>query len=152
MQDKRAVGKLVELGHVVELRACAGGDPFAVELRVYRVGSDLTRMQLGPDRREAIVVLAAAERARAMSGGKRGRLVEEEQLSEAARLQERATLPAAELEPTGDPALAGIAPPNAPRLVVQATSISVYEAAGGIRDEVAERSDPVLQRHVQRQT
>ena len=127
-------------------------DPLAVELRVDRVGSDLTRMQLGPDRGEAVVVLAAAERAWAMPGCERRRLVEEEQLGEAARLQECATLPAAELEPTGDPAPAGIAPPNAAGLVVQATSISVDKAAGGIRDEVAERRDPVLQRHVLRQT
>ena len=53
---------------------------------------------------EADVVLAPALRARPVAGGERGRLVEEEQLGELPRLHQRRAVPAAELEPAGDPA------------------------------------------------
>ena len=95
-------------------------DALGVELRVDRVGSDPIRVQLAPDLSEPDVVLSAAERARTMTGRERGRLVQEEQLGEPARLQQRAALPAAELEPTRDPALPVEAPPDPPGIVVQA--------------------------------
>jgi len=88
-QDERAVGEFVELSFVVALLARAGIDALGVELRVDRVGADLAGVQLAPDRNEALVVLAAAERARTMAGCEGGRFIEEEQLGEAAWLQER---------------------------------------------------------------
>ena len=71
------------------MRARAGIDALGVQLRVDRVRSDLAGVSVAPDLAEAVVVLAAAERARAMSGGEGGRLVEEEELGEAARLEQR---------------------------------------------------------------
>jgi len=67
---------------VVELRAGAGCDPLAVESCVDRVRSSATRVQLPPQREEPVVVGTTAERARTMSGGECGRLVEEEELGE----------------------------------------------------------------------
>lgn len=147
LENECSVGKLVEIGHMVALCARVRGYPLAMKLRVDRVCSDLAGMQLVPDRRESVVVLAPAERARAVSGGEGSRVVEEEQLGEAARLEECTPSPSAELEPTGDPALAGVAPTNAPVLVVKAPPVSVHEATSGIRHEIAERRYPVLQGH-----
>src|SRR3990172_343937 len=132
---------------MTELAARVGSDSLRVELRVDRVGSDVAGVMLAPDRREAVVVLAPAERARAMPRRKSRRFVEEEELGEATGLQEWFALPSAELEPARDPALPGEAPPNAPARVVQAAAVSVHEAAGRIGDEPAERRDPVLTRH-----
>jgi ABC-type cobalamin/Fe3+-siderophores transport system ATPase subunit len=103
----------------------------------------LARMALLPERGEAVVVVPATQCARAVTRGERGRLVEEEELREATGLQQRATLPAAVLELAGDPALARVAPPDAPGVVVQAATIPVDEAAPGMRDQLAERCDSV---------
>src|SRR6266540_3044712 len=67
--DERAVGQVLEARLVLALRARAGRDALAVELRVDRVGAALTGVQLAPDLAEAVVVLPAAERARAVPGG-----------------------------------------------------------------------------------
>ena len=83
-----------------------------------------------------------------MSGRESRRLVEEEELGELSRLHERLAVPAAELEPAGDPALAVVAPPDAPVLVVEAAAVAVDQAAGRVGDELAERGDAVLQRHL----
>ena len=90
-------------------------DTLGVELRVDRVGSDLARVELAPESAEAVVVLAAAKSAGAVAGREGGRLVEEEELREAAGLQERLAMPALELEAAGDPALAGVAAADAAR-------------------------------------
>jgi hypothetical protein len=82
-----------------------------------------------------------------VAGRERGRLVEEEELGEASRLQQRVPAPAAELEPAGDPALRRPAPADPPGGVVQAAAVAVDEAARRIGDQLAERRDPVLQRH-----
>src|SRR4029077_13280685 len=141
-QDESAVGERVERCIVMALpaRVC---DALGVELRVDRIGSDLAGVQLPPQRAEAVVVLAAAERAGAVAGREGGRLVEEEELREAAGLQERLTVPPLELEAAGDPTLAVEAPPDAPGVVVEAAAIAVDEAPGGVGDELAERRDPV---------
>ena len=102
---------------------------------------------VAPQRDEAVVVLAPAQRARAVPGGHRGRLVEEEQLGEAARLQQRRALPAAEAQPAGDPAPAGVAAADLPGGVVQAAAVAVDQAARGVGDQLAERRDPVAPRH-----
>jgi len=147
MHDEGAVGKLVELGRVAELFPGVGSNALALKLRVDRVGADLIGMELTPEGREAVEVGAPAQRAGAMSRCERRRLVEEEELGETTRLKEWTSLPAPELEPTGDPALSGEAPPNAPGPIVEAAPVSVHEAAGRIRDKLAERRDSVLQRH-----
>src|SRR5262245_34379740 len=118
-----------------------------MELGVDRVRPSVSRMELDPDLEEPVVVVAAAERAGAVPGGERGRLVEEEQLGEAAGPEQRAAPPALELEPAGDPALAVVPPADAARLVVQASAIPVDEAARRVGDQLAERRDPVLERH-----
>ena len=132
---------------MAELSARRRLDALGMKLRVDRVRADLAGMKLAPELREAAVVLAAAERARAVPPSEGRRFVEEEELREASGLQQRAALSAAELEPAGDPALAVVASADPPGLVVEAAAVSVDQAARGIRDEVAERSDTVLQRH-----
>ena len=117
-----------------------------MELDVDRVGSDLAWMQVAPDRDETVVVLAPALRAGAVAGRERGHLVEEEELRVAAGLQQRASPPAAELEPARDPALHRVAAANAALRVVETAAIAVDESAGGICDQIAERRDPVLER------
>ena len=52
-------------------------------------GIDLVGAGGAADREEAPIVVAAAERARAMPGGEGGRLVEEEELGEFPGLEER---------------------------------------------------------------
>src|SRR6185437_3659558 len=107
----------------------------------------LAAVQAGPDRAEAVVVLAPAERARAVAGGERGGLVDEEELGELARLHHRAALPAPELEPAGDPAAHSPAAADVPPVVVQAAAVAVDEPARRRRDQLPERRDPVSQRH-----
>ncbi len=146
-QHERSVGKLVQRRTVVKLPSRAQIDALVVELFVDRVCADLTGVELAPDRAEAHVVLATTERARPMTGSERGRLVEEEELREAAGLEEWTTEPAAELEPAGDPPPAVEAPPNASTLVMEAPSVAIDQSARGIRDQLAEWCDPILQRH-----
>jgi hypothetical protein len=134
LEDERAIREVVERCLVVSLFPRSGSDTLNVELRVDRVGSSPAGVELRPQRGEAAVVLSATKCARAVARGEGGRLVEQEELREAAWLQQRPTLPAAELELAGDPALAGIAPPDAPGLVVQAAAIPVDEAAPRVRD------------------
>ncbi len=104
-------------------------------------------VQIAPELAEAHVVGAPAECAGAVPRRERRHLVEEEQLGEQPGLQQRPALPAAELQPAGDPAPRAVAPPDAPGVVVHAPAVAVQEAARGIRDELRERRDAVLQRH-----
>jgi hypothetical protein len=147
VEHERAVGEVVELGFVVALGARAGLDALGVKPPVDRVRADFTGMQLGPELREADVVLPAAERAGPMPGGEGGRLVEEEELREAPGLQERTALPAAELESASDPALAVVASADPAGVVVKAATVPVDQTARGVCDQLAQRCDPVLQRH-----
>ena len=70
------------------LLAGLGLESLLVELGVDRIGARLPGMKLAPELAEANVVLAPAERTRAMSGGESRRLVEEEELREPARLKQ----------------------------------------------------------------
>jgi hypothetical protein len=81
-----------------------------------------------------------------MAGCKRCHLVEEEELRVAARLDERASPPAAKLEPARDPPLDRVSTANASLGVVETAAIAVDEAAGGVGDQVAEGCDAVLER------
>jgi hypothetical protein len=119
-----------------------------VQLDIDRVGSDLAGMEAPPERDEAVVVLAVAERTGAMPGGERGRLVEEEQLGEAAGLHELIAVPAAELQPAGDPALAVVPPADVPVRVVKAATVSIDQTTRGVCRQFTERRDPVLPRHL----
>src|SRR5262249_50000703 len=143
-----AVGKPGELDVVQATVPRPAVQPFGVQEAVDCVGVRSTGMQDLPQGAEPDVVPAPAERARAVAGGKRGRVVEEGELGEAARLQEGRAPPTAELEAARDPASAGVAPADTAFAVVQAAAIAVDEPAAGRGDELAERRDPVLQRHL----
>ena len=145
-EDERAVRKLLER-HGVQAALPVLGKPLRVELGIDRIGPACAGVTVAPDGAEALVVLPAAQRAGPMPCGERRRLVEEEQLGEAAGLQQRSPQPAAELEPAGDPAPAVVPPADLAVLVVQAAAVSVDEPPCRIGDQLAERSDPVSQRH-----
>src|SRR5262245_17522873 len=102
----------------------AAVDALAVELLVHRVRSTRPREELA----EAHVVLPAAQGARPVARRERGRLVEEEELRELARLEQRLAVPAAELEPARDPAPRRPAPADPPLVVVQAAAVPVTRA------------------------
>jgi hypothetical protein len=141
-QDERTIGEIVERRVVVTLRARVGIDAFQVKLRVDRVGP------AGPrELEETDVILAATERARTVPGGERRDLVEKEELGEPPRLQQRLTVPTAELQLTRDPALAVVTAANLPVAVVETTAVAVDQPARRIRDELAERRDAVLEWH-----
>src|SRR4051794_7209881 len=118
-------------------------DPLRVQPLVDCVGTGRPAVQLAPAREEAVVVLAAAERARAMAGCERGRLVEEEQLREPPGLQERRAVPILEPQPACNPPFAVVAAADAAVVVVQAAAVAVDEAALGRGDEVTERRDAI---------
>jgi hypothetical protein len=122
-------------------------DPLAVELLVDGVSSALPRMERAPKFAEPHVVVAAAKRARAVSSSERCRLVEEEQLGELPRLNERLAVPAAELEPTRDPTPAVVAPSDSALIIVEASAVAEDEAAGGMRYQLTAGRDPVAKRH-----
>src|SRR6185312_15828056 len=146
-ERERAVRERREPGLVAAVGARLGVDALAVQAQVDRVGAGLTAVQAGPDRTEAVVVLAPAERARAVAGGERRGLVDEEELGELARLHHRAALPALELEPAGDPAAHRPAAADGPPVVVQASAVAVDEPARGRRDQLPERRDAVPEGH-----
>ena len=146
-EDERAVRELVEQRDVAALAACLPIDPLAMESFVDDICALLAHMELTPEVDEPVVVLAATERARPVTGCERRRLVEEEQLREAARLHERPSVPAMELEPTRDPALHGEPSADASLGVVKAATVPVHEAPRGIGDQLAEWGDAILARH-----
>jgi hypothetical protein len=74
LEDERAIGEVVEGCLVVDLRPCGEVRALDVYLLIDRVSSSLAGVKLAPHRSEAVVILAAAQRTRAMPRGKRGRL------------------------------------------------------------------------------
>jgi hypothetical protein len=122
-----------------------GVDPLGVEPQIDLVRTDRVTVVLSPDVTEADVVLTPAERTWAVTRAERGRLVQEEQLRELARLQQRTPVPAAELQPAGDPPSYCPLSPNAPEIVVQTATVPVHEPPGWVRDELAEGRDAVLE-------
>ena len=147
VKHERPVGQAVERRRVKAMRTRVLVDTLEVQLRVDGVRSGRTRMQLPPEREEAVVVLPPAQRARTVTGRQRGGFVEEEQLGELARLQERMAVPSTEAQPARDPALAVEAAADLPICVVQAAPVAVDETARGIGDELAEGRDAVPERH-----
>ena len=145
LHDESPGGEIVELGPMEASIPRPGVDPLGVEPQIDRVRTDRVTVVLSPDVTEADVVLAPAERTWAMTCGERGRLVQEEQLRELARLQQRTPVPAPELQPAGDPPSYRPLSPNAPEIVVQTATVAVHEPPGWVRDELAEGRDAVLE-------
>ena len=147
VEHDRAVRQVVERRGVEATLARDRLDPLVLESHVDRVGADVA-VEPAPERREPVVVLPAAEGARAMTRRERRRLVEEEELGEACPgLEEWRAVPVLEDQAARDPASYLPAPPDPPLGVVQAAAIPVDEAARRCRDEIAERRDAVLERH-----
>ena len=117
-QDKRAVGQVIQLRIVKEAIGAVCDDALRMELGVDGVRTYVVRVQRTPDPDEANVILPTTQRAGAVAGRHRRRLVEEEELREAARLHERAASQATELELARDPAFAVVPPADATVRVV----------------------------------
>ena len=118
VQDERPVGQLcVRVG--VEEPAAVGPEPLTVKLRVDRVGAGGAAMELLPQGADTGVVGMAAEGARTVARREGRCLVEEEELGEPTGLLERPPVPAAELEPAGDPAPRCMAATDRPRRIVE---------------------------------
>jgi hypothetical protein len=105
------------------------------------------RTRLADQLEEAVVVLAPAQRTRAVARSERCRLVEEEELGEPPGLQQGLALPPLELEPAGDPPLRRLAVADAALVVVKAAAVAVDEPTRRVGDELAQRRHAVLQRH-----
>jgi hypothetical protein len=127
---------------VVALLARLRRQPLEVQALVDLVSAGGAAVELAPDRLEVAVIVATALGAGAVSRSERRRLVEEEQLRVAARLQERPAAPA-KLEPAADPALAGERAADGAVGVVEAAAVAVDEAARRIGDELPQRRDAV---------
>ena len=143
-EHDRAVGQPLQPGPVQPAPAARGVPPLGLQRDVDRIRAADRRVQLAPHLQEPVVVGPAAQRARPVAGGQRRRLVEEEQLSELARLQHRTPLPAPELQPAGDPAQHAVGAADPSLRVVHAAAVAVHEAAVGDRDQLAQRGDPVF--------
>ncbi len=147
VEHERAVRQIVHRRLVMSLAARGGVDALRMELGVDGVRACLVRMDRAPDLHEPHVVISPTECARAMAGGERGRLVQEEQLREPAGLHQRRAVPPAERQPAGDPALPVEPPPDDAGIVVQAAAVPVDGATCRIGDQVAERCHPIPLRH-----
>ena len=151
MQHEHSFSKILRRDIVDALRAILA-DPLTVELLVDGVSSELPWVERAPKLAEPHVILAAAQGARAVSGSKRGRFVEEEQLSELPWLHEGLAVPTAELEPTRDPTPAVVAPTDPAQIIVETSAVAVDETARGMRDQLTARRDPVAERHLIQKT
>src|SRR5262245_54178680 len=98
-------------------------------------------------RGKCLRIVAAAFEAGPVTGGKRGRLVEEEQLRIA--LAPHLAMPSLEFEEAANPGVRD--PASAPQRAVvameAAAAIAEEQPARGISDEIAERIDAIGQRH-----
>jgi hypothetical protein len=130
------------------LRSGSAKQTLRVEPRIDRVGTgEEAGVQVPPQSLQPNVVGSSAERAWAVPGSERGRFVEEEQFREPAGLHQRLAMPATELEATPDPATRRMVSPDPAVLVVEAASVAVHESPRGIGNQLAERRDPVPERH-----
>jgi hypothetical protein len=129
---------------MVALGARTSLDALLVELGVDRVRARLLRVHGLPELDEARVVRSAAERAGTMTGRKRGRLVEEEQLGELARLEQPSSPPVLELKLARDPAAAVEAPADPACVVMETATVPVNEPSLRGGDQLAEGSDAIL--------
>ena len=147
VEHERAVGEVAKRRRVAPLGACRQVEALGVQPRVHLVGGRPAAAGTRADVQEAVVVGSPAEGAGAVAGGKRGRLVEKEQLGEPARPQQAPALPAAEFKLARDPAPAVVVAADSAGGVMQAAAISIDETPARVGDQLAEWRDPVLERH-----
>jgi hypothetical protein len=117
-------------------------EPLVVKTRVDLVGTPRS-----DELEEQLVVGSTAERARPVTRGERGRLVEEEELGEAAGLEQRRAMPVLEPQPARDPSPPGVGAPDGSVRVVETTPVAVHEAARRVGDQLTQRRDTVAERH-----
>lgn len=142
-EHERTIGKLAIPGLVKQALSFPGGQALPVELRIDRVRSDLARVKRPPHLTESVVVIPSTLRARPVARCQRSRLVEEEQLGEPPGRHQRRAPPAAEAQPTGDPALGGVGPSDLALLIVQAPAVAVHEPSFRRGDQLAQRRDAI---------
>ena len=126
--DERAVGEVGQRRFVVAL-STAVGEPFGVEPLVDRRHA---WNRSGPHLEEAIEVVAPALRAGPVTGGERGRIIEEEQLRVPTGLQQFAAA-VLELQSARDPAPNGVTSADFASIVVEASAVAVPSPAPGPR-------------------
>ena len=146
--DHDAVGQVRDVRAVAELAPGPVG-ALGVQRRVHLGGPRVPGQLPGgaPRLGEGEIVGAAAVPAGPVPGGKSRRLVEEEQRGPPAR-RHRVPLDAVELQEAADPQLrppAADAEAAAPP--VQAAAVAHHQATAVVRDDLAGRGHPVLQRH-----
>src|ERR1700749_1823931 len=129
------------------LLARRGVHPLRVQLVVHRVGADLPGVQRLPHRAEALVVLIAALAAWPVACGKRGRLIQEEQLGVAPGLHERRPPAALELQAARDPAAHAPAAADLALGVVDDPAVGVDQTARGVGEDLLLRGGAVAQGH-----
>jgi hypothetical protein len=92
------------------------------------------------------VVLASALSARSVSGGERGRIVQEEEPSVTVG-RHRLAPASPKLEPAGDPPAALVVPTYPPVVVVQASAVAEDETSLRRLDQLSKRRDAIAERH-----
>jgi hypothetical protein len=121
-----------------------------MEPPVDRIGiGGLTTMAGAPRGREALVIRVAAFGARAMTGGKGGRLIQEEELRVGSRPHDRAPS-ATEFRAAGNPSAALGEADDAAFAIVQDATVAHQESAAGTGNDVTEGGDAILVRHLDR--
>ncbi len=147
--DEGACGQRLEGGLVADLAARLRVDALAVELPVELGRARALAVAAGrhPGGDEGLVVGAPAMGAGPVAGSQRHRLIEEKQLGVGAG-PHHLLAAAAELDPAGDPVRVLPARGAEPALVVvQDAAVAHEQATRRMADDLAERRDPVLQRH-----
>ena len=99
-----------------------------------------------PQRAKALIIGVSTLRARTMAGGERRRFIQEEKFGVRARLHNR-TMPPAELDQAGNPALHLGLSHDAAAIIVQDAAIAHHQPAPRQGEDLAVRRDAVLQRH-----
>jgi len=146
--DHDTVGQLTGVHGAGDLTSCSV-DPLAVQYRVHLAGPGPAGQPLRrlPCRGETEEIRAPAIATRPVPSGQRGRLIEKEQCRPPARRHRIApdTLP---VQHAANPRLRPpVANSQLTALPVQAATIAHDQATGRIRDDLARRQHPVLQRH-----
>lgn len=154
-QDKRAVWERIQLIDGCQLHLVALIVMIADSLTMQRCVDRIDRWRRGPGKigicggpvgAECDEALALALSAWAVAGGERGSLVEKEQRGVLASWHRRSGAPL-EVEHADDPAPALVLPQQMIASVVQAAAVAHECAARLIRDDLAERIDPILEGH-----
>ncbi len=150
LEHDRPVRELTRVELVEPTPAGQRVEPFGMQPPVDLWHARLAVVQVGPERHEHGEVVAAALGTGTMPGCERRGLVEEEQLGVPPGLHERCAAPAPELEPARDPAPTVVRATDQALAVVEAAAVPVDRSAGRVRDQLAERGDPVATGHRRR--